>query len=219
MIDFLLKIKLLRKCKTFPTSNGMTYIELIVVLSIFSVLSAVVIFNYVDFENKIDIKSLASDVALKVVEAQRASLSGNIPVRTISVQNWKPSFGIYFSIAGGADSKGGDSKDFIYYVDLNQNNQYDSSVTCNTLSDECLEKINITKNNTISNLAVFYNDGTSNTALADLTVTFSRPNSGATIRSSTTLNANISYVQATITSPRGANAYIKIYASGRIQIN
>ena len=37
MIKFLLKIKLLRKCRAFPTSNGMSYVELIVVLAIFAV--------------------------------------------------------------------------------------------------------------------------------------------------------------------------------------
>ena len=47
----------------------MTYIELIVVLSIFAVMSSVVIFNYGLFQARIDIKNLASDIALKFVEA------------------------------------------------------------------------------------------------------------------------------------------------------
>ena len=70
MINFLRKIKLLRKCKTFPTSNGMTYIELIVVLSIFAVMTSIVLFDYGGFQAKVDIKNLASDVALQIVQAQ-----------------------------------------------------------------------------------------------------------------------------------------------------
>ena len=48
------------------TNRGMTYVELIVVLSIFAVLSSVAIFNYGSFQDKVDIKNLGSDIALKI---------------------------------------------------------------------------------------------------------------------------------------------------------
>ena len=57
----------------------MTYVELIVVLSIFSVMTSVVLFNYNEFQAKIDIKVLANDIALKIVEAQKSALSGKLP--------------------------------------------------------------------------------------------------------------------------------------------
>ncbi|WP_146755300.1 type II secretion system protein, partial [Shigella flexneri] len=59
--------------------RGMTYVELIVVLSIFATISSVVIFNYGAFQDRIDIKNLSSDIGLKIVEAQKSSLSGQLP--------------------------------------------------------------------------------------------------------------------------------------------
>ena len=124
-------MKLLRKCKTFPTSNGMTYVELIVVLSIFAVLSTVVIFNYGDFQAKVDIKNLASDIALKAVEAQKSSLNGVLPLAGYNPATWKPSYGVYFDMNA--------PKQFIYFVDLNNSGDYQTN--------ELLDTISITKNN------------------------------------------------------------------------
>jgi prepilin-type N-terminal cleavage/methylation domain-containing protein len=195
-------------------NKGMTYVELIVVLSIFSILSSVAIFSYGDFQAKVDIRNLASDIALKIVEAQKSSLSGQLPPLTQQLQinsTWKPSYGVYFTLT--------DNTNFIYFTDLNnptQNSQYDVSSCPGT--GECLDKITITKNNSISRLDVFYQDGTT-APLNDLTVSFSRPNSGAIIKSSISFTATVSYVQITIVSPKGATALIKLYSSGRVQIN
>ncbi|HEV7424625.1 MAG TPA: type II secretion system protein [Candidatus Paceibacterota bacterium] len=190
----------------------MTYIELIVVLSIFSVMSAIIIFNYGLFQARIDIKNLASDIALKFVEAQRASLSGNLPPLAQQAQitsSWKPSYGVYLNPVS-------DNKSFIYFADLDQNSNL-INPDCSGVA-ECLDKISITKGNTISSLNVFYQNSTS-APLNDLTVTFVRPNSAAVIKSTTPLNPNILYVQATILSPRSPTATIKVYPSGRIQVN
>lgn len=198
MITFNQKIKI---------NRGMTYVELIVVLSIFSVISSIVIFNYGDFQAKVDIKNLSSDIALKIVEAQKSSLSGLLPVQTPTVSPWKPSYGAYFNLTT-------DNKSFIYFADLNNNTFFDDS----DCIGECLNKINITKGNSISEMKVFYQDNTS-TILNDLTITFSRLNSGATIKSSTAFVSAVSYVQITVLSLRSSTAAIKLYPSGRVQIN
>jgi type II secretory pathway pseudopilin PulG len=195
--------------------RGMSYVELIVVLSIFSALSSIVIFNYGAFQDRVDIKNLASDIALKIVEAQKSSLSGLLPPLAQQAQidqNWKPSYGVYFNLNPISENK-----NFIYFTDLNlQNGLYDSSSCPGT--GECLDKITITKNNSISNLDVFYQNGSSS-SLNDLAITFLRPNSGATIKSSSVLNPGISYAQITVVSPKGAKALIKLYSSGRVQVN
>ena len=125
----------------------MTIIELVVVLSIFAIISGVVIFNYGVFQAKVDIKNLASDIALQVVATQKASLSGLLPVQIPTVSPWKPSYGVYFNIVS-------DNKSFIYFADLNDDAKYDG-LPC-TGGNECLNKITITKNNYISDLRVFY---------------------------------------------------------------
>ena len=75
----------------------MTYVELIVVFSIFSVLSGVSIFNYGAFQDKIDLRNLANDIALEVFKAQKDALSGVLPpfaqqALLVSPSSWKPSY-------------------------------------------------------------------------------------------------------------------------------
>lgn len=211
MIDFLLKIKLLRKCKTFPTSNGMTYVELIVVLSIFSALSSVVAFNYGDFQARVDIKNLASDIASKVVEAQKSSLDGKW--NSYANADWKPGYGVYFDTSTLTSKK-----KIIYFADLNNNNLYGGGgPVC--ASAECLDEINITKNNFISNIDKCSTSScaSGSNAITSLGITFSRPSSSAFFTGATISGSE--YVQITIASPKGATALIKIYPSGRVQVN
>ena len=216
MLNILLKLILFRKCKTFSISNGikynrgMTYVELIVVLSIFSVMSSLVIFNYNEFQARVDIKNLANDIALKIVDAQKSSIFGEFPSVAQQAQitpTWKPSYGIYINPVL-------DNKSFVYFVDLNNDTFYQGP----DCIEECIEKISITKENSISSLDVFYQDLTFQN-IGDATFSFIRPNSSAIIKSSAVLNPNISYVQITITSPQSIQSIIKLYLSGRIQIN
>ncbi len=193
----------------------MSYIELIVVLSIFAAMTSVVLFNYGDFQAKVDIKNLASDIALKGVEAQKLSLAGKLPppaqqALISSPLTWKPSYGIYFN-------QSTDDKSFIFFTDANQNELLDDTICAGT--GECLDKILITRNNRFSRLDVFYQGDSDPHLLNDLLVIFKRPNAGAIIKSSTSFTSTVSYVQITVVSPKPVSALIKIYPSGRIQIN
>jgi len=208
MINFFKNLKFNKlKAKNYKLNAGMSYVELVVVLSIFSVLSSVVIFNYGDFQAKVDIKNLASDIALKIVEAQKSSLSGLLPTQIPTVSPWKPSYGVYFDLT--------DNKNFIYFTDLNNNNFFNDS-NCN---GECLNYITITKNNYISKIEKF--TGSSPSLVTDpLAITFKRPDSSAVFSdlSGTSLKG-FDYMQITITSPKGVTAIIKVYPSGRVQVN
>lgn len=198
MISFLKNLKVNKlKAKNYKLNAGMTYVELIVVLSIFSVLSSVVVFNYGEFQAKVDIKNLASDIALKVVEAQKSSLSGLLPFAGYNPDTWKPSYGVYFDITA--------PKQFIYFVDLDNSSSYDAG--------ESLDIMNITKNNSISGL-----EAAGCASINRLSIIFKRPDSGASIITDP-LCGNISYAQITIASPKGITALIKLYPSGRVQVN
>ncbi len=205
MKNFLLNIKFLRKCKTFPTSNGMTYIELIVVLGIWAVMSSIVMFNYQEFQAKVDIKSLASDIALKIVEAQKSALSGKWA--SGAPLDWKPSYGVYFDSSTGNDTTDNNipfNKKFIYFanLDFNTNNSYDSTI-------DSTDKITITKNNFIENLKC------SGAPINNLSIVFRRPDSKALMPCS-------GDVEIIVSSPAGANlatAKITVSPSGRIQVN
>ncbi|MCX6752229.1 MAG: type II secretion system protein [Candidatus Nomurabacteria bacterium] len=201
----------------------MTYIELIVVLSIFAIMSSIVIFNYEQFQAKVDVKNLASDIALKIVEAQKSALDGQLPSLTQQSQidsTWKPSYGVYFDLST-------DSKSFIYFTDLNninnnpgtQNSQYDGTSSCN---GECIDKILITRNDSISQIASCTGSPIVCTPITNpFSVSFSRPSSTAVFFSNTTqlVLTGASYIQITIKSPKTASATIKVYPSGRIQVD
>jgi len=192
---------------------GMTYVELIVVLSIFSVMSTVTLFNYNKFQAKVDIKNLANDIALKIIEAQKSALSGKLPTQPYGA-NWRPSYGIYFNL-----SSPGNNKTFVYFTDLDSSGDTDPLFCPTPGSAECVEKINITKNNYISGITAYYQDGTPTPPLTNLSVAFTRPNSGAIIKSTYAFTSAVYYIQITVTSPSGTSANIKIFASGRAQID
>lgn len=196
--------------------TGMTYVELIVVLGIFAVMSAIVMFNYGEFQAKVDIKNWAGDIALKIVEAQKSSLSGVLSSHTPVVIPWKPSYGVYFSTVS---VNGADNKNFIYFADLDQSEDFDGAIC--TASSECLDIITITKGNLIEKIEKCADAGCSSPVSIDtLSVVFKRPDSRAIFSTSPSLTVTGSeYVQMTIKSPKTATAKIKIYPSGRIQVN
>jgi len=186
--------------------KGMTYIELIIVLSIFSTITSVILFNYSTFQDKVDMKVLANDIALKIVEAQKSSVAGKLPLETMTPsEDWKPSYGVFF------DST--DNKNFIYFADLDNNYLFEDT----DCSGECLESTLITKNNYISELSIVGSECPSTTT--NLNIVFKRPDSNAIISSDSILTCDITYAQITLSSQNSVTASIKIYPSGRIQID
>jgi type II secretory pathway pseudopilin PulG len=205
MISYFKNLKLNKlKAKSYKLNKGMTYIELIVVLGIFSTMTSIVLFNYNAFQEKVDIKVLANNIALKIVEAQKSSISGKWNSGALS--GWKPSYGTYFDLS--------DNKNFIFFVDLNNNNFFDSPV-CN---EECLDSINITKNNHISQIDSYLNS-TATSITSPLSITFKRSDSGAVFKSNDSILTGFDYLQITVTSPSSIIGRIKVYPSGRIQID
>jgi len=199
------------KLKIDNWTAGMTYVELIVVLGIFSTMLSIAMFNHSKFQDKVSIKALANEIALRLVEAQKSAISGKL--QTVAFTT-KPSYGVHFNLSSS-------NQDFIYFADLNNNNQFSDPSFCpspQTGGDECLEKISLTRGNTVSDLDLFYTSGPS-TAHTSLTLTFTRPASDATIQSSPSPSGTIDYAQITVTSSSGLSANIKLYPSGRVQIN
>ncbi len=202
--------------------KGFTYVELIVVLSIFATLTSVVLFNYGTFQEKINLRIIGTEVALRIVAAQKSAVAGSIPPQAPGA-SWRPSYGIYFNSVG---SQGGaDSSDFIYFADLNNDGAY-GDLSCALPpapgGGECLDRISINSGYKISLLKVFYQDGTSQT-LGDLNTTFTRPDSGATFASlMTPITKTVSYVEITMSPASGnqnsSSSTVEVYPSGRIQL-
>jgi hypothetical protein len=56
------------------------------------------------------------------------------------------------------------------------------------------------------------------TPIEDLTVSFSRPSSGAIMNTSAGFTSTVSFVQIIVTSPKSTNSTINVYPSGRIEV-
>lgn len=189
-------------------NRGMTYVELIVVISIVALLSTVSLFNYADFQEKVNMKNLANDIASRIVEAQKNAIGGRVPA-TGAPAGWRPSYGVYFDISEDAS--------FVNFLDLTQDKKY----TCPGSECTGANTIQITKGNYISNID-YVTNGIFYSIDSPLHITFTRPDSGATfyIGSNVTPLTNAQFVQVTLSSKTDNTfSIIKIFPSGRVQIN
>ncbi len=190
----------------------MTYVELIVVLGIFSVMASVSIFNYGKFQSKIDIKNLANDIALKYVEAQKSSVAGKFSTR--AADGWKPSYGVHIPLADPINNPG--NKLFYYFADIGSDRYFTAPNGCNGTWD-CIEQIQISKNNSIKSVSLV---GAGCNAINVLTTTYKRPNLTPTFVTDPVATCNPTAAEVEVQSPDGTTtAKVIIYASGRIQID
>ncbi len=202
MIFKLLKLGEIQK------NRGMSYAELIVVLSIFSIVSGIAVYNHGSFQGKIDIKNLANDIALRVVEAQKSASLGKFQAG--SAATWRPAYGVYFDLTAN-------NKAFTLYADKDGGSDYDGTYSNGVCSNECLEYVQIQKNNYINSVKTFV--GITGTVRNQLNILFKRPNlSPQVLVGVTTLT--VDYVEVEVKSPKGnTTAWIKIYPSGMVKIN
>jgi len=180
---------------------GLTFIELIVVMSIFATLSGVVLFKFTNFTTNVSLQNLAHQIALQIRTAQSDAVSGK---KLNLVSSSIPSYGVYFNKIT--------SSKFIYFVDRNNDGTYDGSIPCNTAGTECLDEININTGDKISDLCVTTSSSTQ--CLSSLVITFTRPFHDAYInQDKSILNAEIK-----IESPKGNIKSIRISSIGQISI-
>ena len=210
--------KKLKKLKTrnykLATNAGMTYVELIVVLSIFGIMSSMSMFNYRDFQVKVDIRNLASDIAMQIVQAQKDAMAGKLSIN--GSFDFKPAYGVHFTKYNQSQT---DPSEFTYFADFDNSDIYDgSSVNCPGPGNECINVIQITKRNYIKSLNVIGSgDACSGTNLNAIDIVFQRPNSDARI-SADNCSGFFSKVVISVMSPQGIGADIEVFPSGRIQI-
>jgi len=133
---------------------GMTLIEVIVVVTIISLVSAVLMFNYSGFSSNANIRNLAQEIALGIRKSQIYATS---VARTGSVTD--PIYGAYgvsFSARGSNEPADPTRKRFILFADsLIINNKYDypSKSIPNSKcggGTECLETLTINSSDEIT---------------------------------------------------------------------
>lgn len=211
MLETYLKYEFLKTKKTpqavshkLKAKGGFTLIEMIVVVGIFSFITAIVLANNSRFNNDILVTNIAYEIALTIRQAQVFGLS----VREFAVggaSEFNVGYGVYFS-SGTVGS-------FVFYADRNRNNQYDSG--------EFVETFTLGHGNFIKRLCAVTGAGArrcSDTGdISWLSVVFLRPLPDATIKTS---NPSESYSTAEvhISSPQGKERKIISELTGQISV-
>ena len=203
--------------------KGFTLVELLVTISIFVVLTGIVLFNQSRFNSTILLTNLAYDTALTIRQAQTYGI--NIKEfdtnGTAGAGHFVP-YGVHFD-------KG--AKSFILFADIDSNGLYDGSkdfcspsysVSIPGSNDGCVSRYNITRGNYIKDICKVETASStcpSGTSQTSIDVTFVRPNPDAHIRlgqSDTDFSGGVTVI---LGSSDGANAKeINIQTNGLIQI-
>lgn len=184
------------QCDREKPHRGFSLVELLVVLTIISLITMVVIARYRDFDSTILLRNLAYEIALSVREAQTLG---------ISVQNPASSTGNPFNYAYGVHFARGTS--YMLFADLNTNGQYDSG--------EEISSYTIGKNNGIARL--YANNAEGTTEVTTLDVLFRRPEPDARFTASPAV-PGISSVRVIIASQKGTERTIEVWTTGQIAV-
>lgn len=185
--------------KSHSKKSGFTMVELAVTMSIFAVLTSVVLANYRTFSNNADFLNVADSIALSLREAQiygvgskGASCGAPIPIL-----NFQCAYGVVFS-----------ENDTFYkiFIDTNANSVYDPS------DDEILQTVNLPSGSRITDV------GCSPSGICSgVAVLFKRPNPDANILD--TAGGGTSYDYASVTVANSTKkSVVSISRAGQISV-
>lgn len=219
--------------------RGLTFLELMVVIAIFGIIAGVVLFNFKDFSGSISLQNTAQEVALRIVEAQRDAISGNIGRGTAADATVRPTFGVYFDLAGADSTVPFNSaippnQQFALFTDLAGTGEFDRTTCSPGLGStvECLDLVNINTGDAIEDICIneksgnghscFYanpSDSAGNIGMP-VNVTFVRPFPSAhfNVQSQAGLPLSVDDLEIKIVSPRGQKKIVVLWATGQVSV-
>jgi prepilin-type N-terminal cleavage/methylation domain-containing protein len=201
--------------------RGFTLVELLVTISIFVILTGVVLFNQQKFNSTILLTNLAYDTALTIRQAQTYGV--NIKEFDSGSGSQFVPYGVYFDKAA--------NKSFILFADIDydftnkttdgiydgKDNPEQNPNTCKNEAG-CVNRYNITRGNVISEIEV--TNGTVTIPMYKLNILFQRPNPDAKILAKTRTGNYGEYNAATITlmGVDGSIRKVRVQQNGLIEI-
>ena len=202
------------RCRYQPV-RGFSLIEMMVVLSIFVIMMAVVLANLPSFREKTTLDLIAQEIAITIRQAQVYGLG----TRSFGV-NVFPSFGIYFNqgVLG--------TRSFVLYADSDGGGSYDPDTGCGEAVTECVEEFLILGGVAIKTAEglVVCNDNncgtpTIITETEDLAINFTRPYPEAEFVVDGSVNPG-SYAKIIIESTRNPSQQreIQVWSTGQISV-
>ncbi|MFA5764228.1 MAG: type II secretion system protein [archaeon] len=200
-------MKMFLKKQKRSRSRGFTLIELLISISIFVVLTGVVLFSQNSFDDTILLNNLAYDVALTVRQAQTYGVNGKeSSLGTFSA------YGVYFDL-----NPDGSNKSFVLFADTDNSSSTASVIYCPANDPECLQKYTIKRGNYIKKLCAGDN-ATYCYNLPVVSIVFRRPNPGAYIYDITSFTIPKNYAEIVVASANGAEKTIVVTSVGQIYV-
>jgi|CXWL01.1.fsa_nt_gi prepilin-type N-terminal cleavage/methylation domain-containing protein len=203
-------MELIQSGKQKKAVRGFSLLELLVVITIFSVISLVILANHSRFNSSVLLGSLAYKIALSVREAQVYGLSVQGQLSNVQGQlsNFQVGYGVHF--AGGTT--------YILFADLNANKKYDGTPT-----DSIVKSYTVSQGHTISEFCGIRSTGQHDCAVGNsityLDVVFFRPNPDAIMTSSAfQYPSSYSSAEITVSSPAGSSRKVSIASTGQISV-
>ncbi|OHB08940.1 MAG: hypothetical protein A2W64_02850 [Candidatus Zambryskibacteria bacterium RIFCSPLOWO2_02_39_10] len=189
--------------------SGFTIIELMVSISIVSVIMTVVLFTYSSFNDSLALSAAGQEVASAVRQAQTYGLS--VKEFSVGSEQFTSGYGIYFDPVS-------DPTNYYIFVDINGNKKYDSGGGCGVVGTECVETGTLRNNVNVSSVC----DASScpPSGARSLHVTFLRPNPDAVINfvndAGTTIGALTGKI--TLKSAKGTELKVTVESTGQISV-
>ncbi len=205
------------------SQQGLTFIELIVVMSIFSIIASVVLFNFSSFSTNITSQNLAQEIALQIKQAQTDSISGTRSMvfeRNVDNREGAPTYGVRFNI-NQANADELDAHSMIYFADRNGNGVYDttgSGCDYSVTGTECLAVIRMNTSDTIVGMCADADCDSGAHENTTATILFRRPFPDAKLFVEDD-GIPRSRVGITIRSPKGVERLITTTVLGQISVS
>jgi len=215
-------------------SKGLTLVELLVVISIFMIITSVVIFNYSNFNSSVSLQNLTDDIALSIRKAQSFAIGARGVKDNTDQISFMKSYGMHFSSEENqeiVDKVSGSSKSFVMFSTLSSDNKWYDRLNgdCGSSTTECIELFEILSVDKIKEIKAYASDSSElpvNSG-ASIDIVFTRPSPRADFCYKATpgpsCNTNISKVDITVSNNEtGEKEKVKIISvqnTGQISIS
>ena len=194
---------------------GFTLVELLITISMFVIITGVVLVNSKSFDNSVLLHNFAYDVALTIKQAQ----SYGVNVKENISGSFDSPYGVYFD-----KSSTGSKTNFVLFNDYlttpSDKASSTASVTTCSIDSECIQKYSMKKGTSILSLCA----GTESSCdeIDRLSILFKRPSLEAWIYSFSSADGTISsrkdYAKIVLQAESGATSSVVVTSIGQIYI-
>lgn len=189
---------------------GFTLIEMLVSIGIFTLMTSIILANYVNFNDVVALSAAGQEMVLSIRQAQTYAL--NVSQRSVGSGLFSDPFGIFFDLD--------DPTAYYIFVDRNANRKYNVGGGCGAGSSDCITKVNLPNGIRINNLCDIVSACPPGLSIRQAHVTFMRPDPDAYIRftniSGSFVGPAQQQVKIILISPKGTTLNVTIESTGQI---